>query len=245
MFRSGKRWIFKILIVLIIATVILGVLNYLISTYTVQTVYVEGNFHYTKEEIQDMVMTGVLGNNSLYLSAKYKNKGKENIPFVDLMDVTILSPDTIKITVYEKALAGFIKHLDTYMYFDKDGYVVENSSVKTVGVPQITGLRFDYAVLGQPLPVEDPEVFESILMITKLLDKYALTADKIHFQSSGSVTLYFGGVKVALGNENAHLEDKIMLLPEFLPKLYGKLGTLQMENFDADRGKYSFKPENL
>ena len=116
--------------------------------------------HYTEDQIKSFVMEGFLGNNSLYLSLKYKNKGVENIPFVDVMDVSILSPDTIKITVYEKALAGYVKYLDTYLYFDKDGYVVESSSIKTVGVPQITGLEFDHIVLGEPLPVEDQTVFD-------------------------------------------------------------------------------------
>lgn len=246
MYSSRKKWIVRILLILVFVTLVLGALNYLISTYTVQTVYVEGNYHYSKEEVEKLVMDGPLGNNSLYLSVKYKNKGVQNIPFVDTMDVKILSPDTVKITVYEKALAGYIKHLDTYMYFDKDGYVVENSGVKTMGVPQITGLRFDYAILGEQLPVDDKDVFEIILTITKLLDKYALSADKIHFQDTKEITLLFGDVKVALGNENAHLEDKIMLLKEkFLPELTGKKGTLHMESYDASRGKYTFKPENL
>lgn len=50
---------------------------------------------------------------------------------MDVMNVSILAPDTIKITVYEKALAGYVKYLDTYMYFDKDGYVVESSGIRT------------------------------------------------------------------------------------------------------------------
>lgn len=243
MYKSGRKLFFKILIVLMLAAGIFAAGCYVLSTYTIENVYVEGNYHYTEEEIKSFVMEGPLGNNSLYLSLKYKNRGVENIPFVDVMDVAILAPDTIKITVYEKALAGYIKYMDTYMYFDKDGYVVENSSVMTVGVPQITGLSFDYAVLGEPLPVENAEIFNNILTITKLLKKYDLTAEKIYFQASGEVTIYFGNVRVALGNEAGRLEDKLMLLPEFLEGLSGKKGVLQMENYEASNGKYTFKPD--
>ena len=95
---------------------------------------------------------------------------------MDVMNVSILAPDTIKITVYEKALAGYVKYLDTYMYFDKDGYVVESSGIRTQGVPQITGLTFNHIVLGEQLPVENPEVFAGIMDMTKLLNKYQLTA---------------------------------------------------------------------
>lgn len=243
MYKTGRRIGIKILILLMILAIFLGIGYYVLDTYRIETVYVEGNVHYTEEEVKSIVMDGVLGDNSLYLSLKYRNKGVENIPFVDVMDVTILSPDTIKISVYEKALAGYIKYLDAFMYFDKDGYVVESSSVKTLGIPQITGLEFNHVVLGEKLPVENDEVFNEILNLTMLINKYELVTDKIYFHSSGDVTLYFQDVKVALGNEPDKLEDKIMLLPNFLAQLEGKSGTLQMENYDEDKGKFTFKPD--
>ncbi len=243
MHRGKRKIIIKILAAAAVFAVLAAGAFYVIQTHTIQTVYVEGNVHYTEDEIKSFVMEGFLGNNSLYLSLKYKNRGVEDIPFVDVMDVSILSPDTIKITVYEKALAGYVKYLDTYMYFDKDGYVVESSSVKTQGVPQITGLDFDHVVLGEPLPVEDDGVFANILEITQLLNKYKLSADKIYFHSADEVTIYFGDVKVSVGKTGESLEDKIMLLPNFLQQLEGKSGTLQMENFDGGNGQFTFKPD--
>lgn len=242
--NSVRRIFIKILLVFVALMVLCGAGFYVFRTHTIKNVYVEGNVHYTEEEVKEMVMKGVLGNNSLYLSMKYKNKNITDVPFVDIMNVDILSPDTIKITVCEKALAGFVSYMDTYMYFDKDGYVVENSSIKTAGVPQITGLSFDYMALGEPLPVEDGEVFNSILEIKKLLNKYELMADRIYFHPSGEITLYFANVKVSLGNDYATLEDKIMRLPTFLPELEGKSGVLQMENFSESNGNFTFKPDS-
>ena len=242
MYKSGRKVGGFVILISILIACILGGLLYLRETYTVQTVYVEGNVHYTEEEIRSIVMDGPLGDNSLYLSLKYKQKGVENIPFVDVMDVRILAPDTIKITVYEKALTGCIKYMDTYMYFDKDGYLVENSGIRTEGVPQITGLSFDYMVLGEQLPVQNEEIFEQILNITKLLSKYHLTTDKIHFQESGEITLYFDRIKVMLGKDSDSLEDKFMRLPEFLDNLQGKSGILQMDSAESN-GKYTFKPD--
>ncbi len=190
-----------------------------------------------------MVMDGVLGDNSLYLSFKYKDREIEGIPFVDVLDVNILSADTIKIIVYEKTLTGCVKYLDTYVYFDKDGCVVESSGTRTVGVPQVTGLEFDHVVVGKTLPVENRDVFGSILNITKLLNKYGLVADKIYFNKAGEITVFFDDVKVSLGRDASTLEDKLMLLPEFLQQLAGKSGTLQMQTYDEDSGKYTFKPE--
>ena len=243
MYRNRRKTGVKVLTVIAILAILLGIGAFVFEKHTIKTVYVEGNAHYTKEEIQNMVMDGPLGNNSLYLSLKFRDKGMENVPFVDVMNVSIISPDTIKITVYEKSLVGYVKYLDTNMYFDKDGYVVESSAVRIQGIPQVTGLAFDYMVLDEPLPVEDAEVFTSILDITKLLKKYELESEKIFFHASGDITVYFGDVKVALGNEPARMEDKITLLPTFLPELEGKTGTLQMEKYDEGSGKYTFKPD--
>lgn len=241
MFKSRRKGI--IILAAGIAAVVLGVGAYIKEAYTIRTVYVEGNVHYTEDEIKSFVMKGLLGDNSLYLSMKYRNRGLEGIPFVDVIDVDILSPDTIKIIVYEKTLTGYVKYLDTYIYFDRDGYVVESSSVRTVGVPQVTGLEFDHIITGEILPVENPDIFNRILNITMLLQKYSLTADRIHFNLSGGVNLYFENVEVALGNDAAALEDKLMLLPEFLPRLEGKSGILQMQTYTGDNGKYTFKPK--
>lgn len=232
-----------IVIVIIILALCGGAGMYIRNKYTIKTVYVHGNVHYTEEEIKALVMDGMFGDNSLYLSLKYRDRGIKGIPFIDVLDVDILAPDTIKIVVYEKALTGCVKYLDAYLYFDKDGDVVESSGIRTLGVPQITGLDFGYVVVGEKMPVENPEVFDSILNVTMLLKKYDLTADKIHFSKSGSVTVYFGGVKVSLGDDPATLEDKLVLLPELLTKLEGKAGTLRMEVYDGESGKYVFKPE--
>ncbi|MCD7835388.1 MAG: FtsQ-type POTRA domain-containing protein [Lachnospiraceae bacterium] len=243
MYRRKKSFIIKLFIFLMLMLLSAGVVYYLLEAYRVENVYVEGNVHYTQEEIEGFVMSGRLGDNSLYLSLKYKNKDITDIPFVDVMNVDILSPDTIKITVYEKALAGYVAYMDSYMYFDKDGYVVECSDVKTVGVPQITGLSFEQVVLGEQLITDDTEIFNRILNITKLLNKYEIVSDKIYFHSNGELTIYFGSVKVNLGDDDKTLEDKIMLLPVFIPDLEGKSGTLQMENYDENGGKYTFKPD--
>ena len=242
MISKKKRWMVKVLAFLTAIAILLGIIYYLVSTYTIKNVYVEGNLHYTSEEIKEIVMAGPLGNNSLYLSLKYRNTGIENVPFVDVMDVEVLAPDTIKIIVYEKALAGYIEFMDNYLYFDKDGYVVENSNIITEGVPLITGFDFSYVVMGEKLPVENETVFTNIMDITKLLSKYELAADRIYFASESDITVFFGNIKVSLGTTK-NLEEKIMNLPQFLSSLEGKSGTLNLENYAEDSRVTNFMPD--
>lgn len=220
----------------------IGGYYYIVKNYTITTVYVEGNIHYTNEEIMEMVMGGRYGNNSLFLSLKYRDKGVDNIPFIQTMDVSIEARDTVRITVYEKALAGYVSYLGRYVYFDKDGIVVETSEEKTAGIPQVTGLAFDHVILHDHLPVEKPEIFDEILNITQQLSKYSLSADKIYFDSNYQVTLIFGEAKVAIG-DSQDIDEKIMTLQYLLPSLVGKSGTLDMREYNEDTTTYSFEQD--
>ncbi len=204
-----------------------------VTQFSVTQVRVEGNEHYTDDQIKEMVLPEGLLNNSLYLSVVYRNREIKDIPFVEMMDVEIISNHAIRINVYEKALAGCVNYLGNYMYFDREGIVVETSDRLTDGVPQIKGLTFDHVVMHEKLPVEDSSIFSKILNVTQLLAKYDLKADKIFFGTEKDVTLYFGQARVYLGGDEK-MDEKIMQLVPILPHLEGKSGILNMENFDEN-----------
>lgn len=231
-----------LIIVLATITVLLSVVYFLLIHYEVKNVIVEGNKHYSSKEIQDMIMTGYFGDNSLYLSMKYKNKEIKDIPFIETMDVMVTSNDTIKILVYEKSLAGYVEYLGRYMYFDNDGVVIEAAKVPTRGIPQVTGLKFDHIVLYEKLPVENDTIFQDILTITKLMNKYDVICDKIQFDTNYQVTLGYGAIKVDIGKlEN--LDEKLMQLPYILPSLAGERGTLDLQNYTMDKKTITFEKE--
>ena len=230
----------RIVIVLGIINVFLIVSYFILSYYTVKNVQVDGNKHYSADEIKAMIMTGYFGDNSLYLSLKYKNKDIEGVPFVETMDVVVQSNDTIRIIVYEKALAGYVKYLGRCMYFDNEGVIVEASKVTTKGIPQVTGLQFDHVMLHKKLPVENEQIFQNILTITKLLNKYNVPCDKIQFDNNYNVTLGYNRVRVNIGPlEN--LDEKLMKLPEILRWLEGEEGTLDLQNYTVDRKNITFR----
>ena len=140
--------------------------------------------------------------NSLYLSLKYRNKEIRDIPFIETMSVRVDSPDSITIRVYEKSVAGYVEYMGRYMYFDRDGIVVESSETRTEGIPQVTGIRFDHVVLYEALPVKNTDIFQEILSITQMLSKHQITTDKIYFNESNEITLYFDNIRAKLGKDN-------------------------------------------
>ncbi|MCM1124415.1 MAG: FtsQ-type POTRA domain-containing protein [Eubacterium sp.] len=241
-FGKGKRRLILSVILLFFVVILIGGYEYIIHNYTITTVYVEGNVHYTNEEIMEMIMGGRYGNNSLFLSLKYRDKEMEDIPFIQEMDVSVEARDTVRITVYEKAMAGYVSYLGRYVYFDKDGIVVETSMEKTAGIPQVTGLQFDHVILHEALPVENPDVFSEILNITQQLERYSMVADRIYFDSDYKVTLLFGEARVALG-DSQYIDEKIMKLQYILPELTGKKGMLDMREYSEDTKSYTFEQE--
>ncbi|WP_026661220.1 cell division protein FtsQ/DivIB [Butyrivibrio sp. AC2005] len=213
---------------------------YVSKNYTITKVYVEGNIHYTDEEIMNMIMTDNLSKNSIYLSLKYKNKDITGISFIEKMDVEVLDPHTVRINVYEKAVAGYVKYLDRYIYFDRNGYVVETSEEPSDDVPLVLGLNFEYIVLHEKLPVENEDVFAQILDITQLLNKYDLNADKIFFDSNFHLYVYFENVEVSLGT-NDNIDEKVIQLQYILPELQGKSGILDMSEYDENTQNITFE----
>ncbi|MCR5501888.1 MAG: FtsQ-type POTRA domain-containing protein [Lachnospiraceae bacterium] len=240
--RDHKSIFVIAFIVTALICLLLAGFRYVLGAYKVTTVSVEGNVHYSNGEIMKLVMDGPFGDNSLFLSLKYREKSVENVPFVSKMDIKVEDPHTIRITVYEKALAGYVEYLDKFMYFDKEGMVVEASDQKTAGIPLVTGLSFDHVILYEPLPVEDPEIFRSILSITQLVNKYNLGIDRMFFAPDNTIMLYFDDVRVALGDPE-ELEEKIMKLQYMLPDLTGRSGVLRMENYTEETKNVSFEPD--
>lgn len=229
----------KAILALTVILLLTGGIYYFLNKFTIKNITVEGSTHYTREEIIDMVIESPIDRISLALSLKYRNKQITDTAFIQSIEVTVQSADTIRIQVYEKALAGYIEYLGQYMYFDKDGIVVEVSGQITEGVPQITGLDFNSVILHSPLPVDNPEVFGQILEITNLLTKYKLEVDKIYFNPSLEVTLYMDKVRVTLGQKDK-LTEKMMKLRDLAPHLVGLSGVLHLENADGSSDVITF-----
>ncbi|MCR5687498.1 MAG: cell division protein FtsQ [Lachnospiraceae bacterium] len=238
MFKNSK--ILRVLLTaVIIMAAVCGLLLFLWHHYSITSVTVTGNSHYTSDEIKEMVFTGPYSYNSLVLSVMYRDRTIKDIPFIEKMDVDIVSANSVRINVYEKAVAGYVEYLGHYMYFDKDGIVVESSNRVIEGIPFVTGLSYDHVVLHEQLPVKKPAVFLTILNVTQLLGKYDISTDRIAFDADERITLYFGNARVFLGTDD-FIDEKINEMHLLLPQLRGYSGTLHMENYVGEEVNFSF-----
>lgn len=229
--KETKTKTVKKLIVVLAALAVLFILGLSFAgVFRVRQVTVTGNAYYTKEEVVDLLLDEGSLQNTLLVYLRYKYQEHPEIPFIDDFEVTMDSWQSLKIRVYEKNMVGYVRYLGQNVYFDKDGIVVESSTQELEGIPQISGVIFDSLAIHQPLSVEDPTIFDTILSITKLLTKYDLDPDEIRFGAGGELFLQLGDVKVALGT-GENLDEKISRLKQLEEDLKDKSGTLHMENY--------------
>ncbi|MCI8512073.1 MAG: FtsQ-type POTRA domain-containing protein [Lachnospiraceae bacterium] len=138
------------------ATILTGVfllVVILLLTVQISEIEVSGNKRYTKEQIIDMLFDGKWSKNAVY--CYYENRFREHrvLPFIEEYKIEFKSPTKVEVVVFEKSVVGYVSYMSSYMYFDKDGIVVESSNEQLPGVPWITGLEFGHIMLYEPLPV--------------------------------------------------------------------------------------------
>ena len=228
-----KHWI-----VLFILVVILGTLAYL-STWTVDKVQVEGCEIVNTQSVSDAMKEEAPLDNTLLLYIKSKMNKLKDLSFVSKMDLELTDKNTVTVTVYEKSIAGCVLYKGDYVYFDKDGIVLDSSKRRVGSAPLIKGLTFTEWSIGKKLPSDDDKKFQTILTITQLVEKYDLEIDGIKFTAEKEIVLQHGGITIELG-EGEYLAVQMMNLGNILKNLEGMSGTLYMKDFDSENATASF-----
>ena len=157
--RRGKKHIWITAAALLVAAAFFVGLSLL----QINTIHVSGNRQYTAEQIEASIFDSRLSRNPVFCYLQYRFRPHKSIPFVQDYKLVFRSPSDVEVIVYEKSVVGYVSYMNSRMYFDKDGIIVESTSETLPGVPKIAGLSFGHIVLHQPLPVEDISVFNEIL----------------------------------------------------------------------------------
>lgn len=228
----------KIIIGVVAAVIVL--LTVILLSIRITQITVTGNKKYSDDEIRSLLFKGDWDRNTIYCFYKDRFQEHKQIPFVEDYKIVFQSPTRVEVIVYEKSVVGYVSYMGSYMYFDKDGIIVESSSEKLEGIPWITGLKFGHIALHQPLPVENEKIFDEILNLTQLLETHEIAVDKIQYDSHGNATLIMGEINVCLGS-NDQMSGKISELKDQLPVLTGLSGTLYLDTYDEAETATSYR----
>lgn len=111
-----------------------------------------------------------------------------------------------------------------------DGNETKQFHPSLADVPLITGLSFEQAAVGESLHVEDTSIFNSILGLDRMIEKYEIQPDSVEIGEGNQMTLHYKDVRVLLGKDEM-LEEKMTRVAGILPKLSGESGELHLEEF--------------
>ncbi|MEY8353723.1 cell division protein FtsQ [Lachnospiraceae bacterium 54-53] len=228
----------KIKIGIGLAVIILGTV--IVLSLQIRDITVTGNKKYTSEQIVNLLFKDGWDRNAIFCLYKDRFKEHEQIPFVEDYKIVFQSPVSVEVIVYEKSVVGYVSYMGSYMYFDKDGIIVESSSGKLEGIPWIMGLKFGHIALHQPLPVENSRIFDEILTLTQLLSTHEMLVDQIQYDSHGDATLVMGNIRVFLGS-NDQMNGKISELKDQMSVLEGLSGTLYLDTYDEAETAKSYR----
>ena len=302
--------------------------------FRVTKVEVVGSTRYTDKQIREYAMDHLLTSNTLLASLFKSHMEAEDIPFVESFDLEKLDMHTIRIHVNEKKIVGYVIQGTNKLYFDKDGFVVEQESMteeeitqleseadeleelkkqalreealqrakeaeealtgkssseeddeqndgETAGeeqgtgqeedaqslqaeevdlgnesatefhaavtdVPRVIGLNSDNITLGEKIETEDDSIFNTILGITRIVEKYGILPEIVCFDENMQITLVYqqGSIHCKLGKDTL-LEEKITRVAAILPKLEGMTGILHLEDYMTDTVNIIFSKESL
>ncbi|HHX12838.1 MAG TPA: cell division protein FtsQ [Clostridiales bacterium] len=213
-----------------------------ISTFQLKTVTVEGLTRYTNEEIQEKLIHTKFDKNALLLYLKYNYFTDVQIPFIEDIDLILVDNHQVKIKVYEKKVIGCVVFLGDYLYFDKDGIIVESMASPLDDVPLVKGLRFNKIILHEKLEVQKLELFDVILNLTQHIEKLDLDIDTIRFNSKYEVTFDIDEIRVYLGKRDTY--DEILgELKNILKEVEGMELTLDMRKSDKNNNRIIAKPK--
>lgn len=200
------------------------------------------NSWYSAEQLEDLIFPTTLSRTTGIAFANQLMKKKQSIPFVEDYRINFTSFTSADVYVYEKSIVGCVEYMSSFMYFDKDGIIVESASKRLPGIPLINGLSFGEIVLYKPLPVQERGVFSNILNLTQTLSTYDISVDLIRYDRTGAAILVIGDLNVEVG-DSSDMNGKISALANMLPTLEGHKGTLDLSSYDptAEKEMYSFR----
>lgn len=242
--KRRKRAKRKKVLIIFLTILCLAAVTVLVAVkgFDLDKVKVSGNELYTDKQIRESVLNDEYSWNSLYVVLKYRLFKMKEIPFIDEMEVSLLSPHSIQIKVYEKAIIGYIAVNDQNVYFDKDGFVVEISKRQIEDVPKIEGIECHEMIVYEKLDLDDDKALSLLLTFSQQLEKYALVPDSISFNGNNSLSAVFGSITAKIGDSD-YLVEKAARLDAIMPQLKGKTGILHLEHWTPLTKDVIFSPD--
>lgn len=239
-----KKKINKKLVGFFSILIIIGVIIALALTapiFNITDIEVYGNNQITSNTIISLSRLKK-GENIFKFNNSVQERIKEN-SYIDSVKISRKLPGKVAITVEERKIKYQTNLINSYVYIDKNGYILENSSERKEGIPLIVGLsaKEDELMNEKRLKTEDLEKINNIIKIVDA--SKAINIDnlitEINTEDKSNYVLYLESKnkKINIG-DTSNLTNKMLYVQKMLENEEGKKGSLFV-NGDLSAG---FKP---
>ena len=243
-YKQKKRNSFRTRFYVVLTAIALLVCWLILSSsglFTIDAIVVQGNSHYTAEEIINMGHASP-GRNIIYkANIKETTEYLENNPYIRHAEVRRRLPSTLVIKVTERQERLAFKYDDDYLIMDEDGILLK----KTRNEPKTTivkGLVVSKIKLGEKIGTENNKLLNKVLTIIKTMIKSDLFFVRLDVSKEKTVKAYIYDTLVVKTDYDSLITNmKNGKLHLVLEKLFSdgiKRGTITFE----EDGSASFMP---
>ncbi len=210
--QRRKHRIRVLLSILIPIVLIAGI----ILIFRVRTVTIEGSTFYQQSQVKDMIFTNEFEKNTLGFWLTNQFLGHKDLPFVREYSISYSWPSGVHIKLYEKSIIAGAQYMNSYIYFDKEGMVLESTEVKRDDIPLFEIQNIKNFSLYQKIDMGNKELLEKILKLSNLMAHYHLPVERIVFNEANEAFLNVEKIQINLGGGDTY-DDAMAALETVLP----------------------------
>ena len=247
--RNKKKRGAKLIKILVIVLLIAGATIFALVSpiFGIEIISVQGNEKISTEEIINLSNLKIGDNIFRNVNRETTNNIKQE-PYIGDVKIKRKLPGTVEITVIEREIAYQIKVIDSYIYIDEEGYILEKSEVAQK-VPILEGIKTKQEDLinGTRLCKEDIQHLNTTLKIVtnaKKIEIYDLIT-KIIIQDNEYILYLQGEEKYAYLGNGSDITNKMLYIKAILSQEKNKNGKIFVNGDINDGFKPFFREEKI
>lgn len=190
---------------------------------------------YTTAEICEKI--GLSNASNLFLFGKSQAiKQLTQDPYIQSAKIITTLPNTITIDIKERRVRGYVPYMDSYLYIDEFGRVLDVQTSFEKVLPIVRGLEFDSFQTGEVLNVTNTESLNVVVKIAQMMTKYELLDVVLSLDVSNTkqITAFVNQVEIRLGSID-NCDQKIRTLAEIIKTIpEGDRGYLDLSDLNKN-----------
>lgn len=204
--------------------------------FTITKININGNEDFPDEKVLSTI--GLTENSKNIFAFNTLKAKKELLQSAYVKDVQFKRelPSTLNINITERSIKGYVPYMDSYLYIDDEGRVLDCQKSFTKVLPVVKGLDFSTFTLGEKLATDNENAFEIVVELSRLMSSNDIldAVVRVDVSNTDEIHLYVRNVNVVFGTFD-EAPWKISALNEILQKIDPSIpGTLDISNPEVD-----------